>query len=144
MGTVCFIMVITMGCKDSLASHASGWGPTHGRQPSLNFSYMGPFHGLQLFTNCSSVGPPEVTSLASKPALSEASHTSHPPSGIHLLWHGVLHGLQMDLCSIVVSSHVTVTSTRVQTQASACPVQQPRIQQQYPGHLPAQEHHHGC
>ena len=24
---------------------------------------------------------------------------SQPPSGIHLLWHGVLHGLQVDICS---------------------------------------------
>jgi len=26
---------------------------------------------------------------------------SQPPSGIHLVWCGVLHGLQVDICSIV-------------------------------------------
>ncbi|KAK4831176.1 LOW QUALITY PROTEIN: hypothetical protein QYF61_015646 [Mycteria americana] len=33
------------------------WGPTHGRQSSMNFSNVGPSHGLQFFTNCSSMGP---------------------------------------------------------------------------------------
>ncbi|KAK4824612.1 hypothetical protein QYF61_016881 [Mycteria americana] len=33
------------------------WGPSHGRQSSMDFSNMSPSHGLQFFTNCSSVGP---------------------------------------------------------------------------------------
>lgn len=43
--TVCLILVLTMGCKGSLASPLPGWDPFHGRQASLNF-YMGPSHGL--------------------------------------------------------------------------------------------------
>ncbi|KAK4827032.1 hypothetical protein QYF61_013166 [Mycteria americana] len=64
--------------------------------------------------------PHRVTSPASKPApawapLSIAPQVlpgtcllqrglptgSQPPSGIHLLWHGVGHGLQMDICSTI-------------------------------------------
>jgi len=59
--------------------------------------------------------PHGVTSPASKPAQVWAplstgparallkqgllSMGSQPPSGIHLLWRGVLHGLQVDICS---------------------------------------------
>ncbi|KAK4830240.1 hypothetical protein QYF61_009307 [Mycteria americana] len=33
------------------------WGPSHGRQFSMNFSNVSPSSGLQFFMNCSSMGP---------------------------------------------------------------------------------------
>jgi len=39
--------------KDSSPSvPAPAWGPSHGRQSSINCSSMGPSHGLQFFMNC--------------------------------------------------------------------------------------------
>jgi len=84
----------------------------------MNFSNMSPSHGLQLFPNCSSVGPfPGVQSFRNRllqsgsPMGSQAlpanllqhgvSIGSQPPLDIHLLWHGVLPGLQVHLCFTV-------------------------------------------
>ncbi|KAK4822389.1 hypothetical protein QYF61_014159 [Mycteria americana] len=112
----------------SRSSPAPAWGPSHGRQSSMNFSNMSPSHGLQFFMNCSSVGPfhgvqsfrnrleqscqqtcsSVVSSLhvSTGPARSllqrGLSKGSQPPLGhIHLLQHGVLYGLQVDICSTV-------------------------------------------
>jgi len=93
------------------------WGPSHGRQFSTSFSNVRPSHGVQRFTNCSRVGPPwghkscqkTCSTLCSSlhgttgPARSLLQHrlptVSQPPSGIHLLLCGVLHGLQVDISS---------------------------------------------
>ncbi|KAK4819158.1 hypothetical protein QYF61_025949, partial [Mycteria americana] len=92
------------------------WGPSHGKQSSMNCSSMGPFHRVQSFRNrlLQFGSPMGVTSPASKPAWALLStgparsllqlglpRVSQPPSGIHLLWRGVLHGLQMDICSTI-------------------------------------------
>ncbi|XP_049649850.1 uncharacterized protein LOC126035357 [Accipiter gentilis] len=45
------------GEDSSRSSPDPAWGPSHGRQSSMNFSNVTPPHGLQFFTNCSSVGP---------------------------------------------------------------------------------------
>ncbi|KAK4820738.1 hypothetical protein QYF61_004419 [Mycteria americana] len=97
----------------------SSTGSSHHRlQFFTNCSSVGPFQGVQSFRNrllrvgpprshkscqqtCSSVG----SSLhgATGPARSLLQHGlptgSQPPSGIHLLQHGVLHGMQVDICS---------------------------------------------
>jgi len=74
-------------------------------------------HGLQFFTNCSSVGPlrgqkpcqqtcssvGSCPHMSTGPARSLLQHRlptgSQPPSGIHLLQHGILPGLQVEICS---------------------------------------------
>ena len=123
------------GKDSSHSSPAPAWGPSHGRQSSMNFSNVSPSHGLQFFTNCSSMGPfhrvqsfrngllqhgspvgPQVllektcssvdsSPQATGPARSLLQHGlptgSQPPLGIHLLQHGVLHRLQVDICSTV-------------------------------------------
>jgi len=114
--------VLSAAPSSSLSSPASVWGPTHGRQSSINFSNAGPSHRLQFFTNCSSMGPfhvsfprglvlqeqtaavwvpHEVTGPARKPALVWASLHGVTASfwSMHLLQCGVLHGLQVDICS---------------------------------------------
>jgi len=81
----------------------------------MNFSSMGPSHGLQFFTTCSSIGLfhrvqsfrnrllqygfSTVTGPARNLLQNQFCITSQPPLGIHLLWHGVLHGLQVEVCS---------------------------------------------
>ena len=82
----------------------------------MNLSNMSPSHRLQFFTNCSSMGAfPWEQSFRNR-LLQHGSLTrsqvlpanllqhglpmgSQPPSGIHVFWHGILHRLQMDLCS---------------------------------------------
>ncbi|KAM9590481.1 uncharacterized protein ACIBXB_005737 [Morphnus guianensis] len=123
------------GQDSSHSSPAPAWGPTHGRQSSMNFSNVGPSHGLQPFTNCSSMGPfhgvqsfrstllqhglptgsqilpenllrgllsPQIRRSCQEPAPAQGSHGVTASFGrIHLLRHGVLHGLQVDICSTV-------------------------------------------
>ena len=96
----------------------SSVGPSQGLQFFMNFSNVGPSQGLQFFTNCSTMGPfPGLQSFrhrllqcgssAGSQVLLEnllqrgVPTGSQPPSGIHLLQHGVLHGLQVDICSTV-------------------------------------------
>ncbi|KAK4822676.1 hypothetical protein QYF61_019043 [Mycteria americana] len=101
----------------------SNVSPSHGLQFFMNCSSMGPFHGVQSFRNRllqrgspmgSQVLPvnllqhgflsPQVH-RPTGPARSLLQHGlpmgSQPPSGIHLLRQGVLHGLQVDICSTV-------------------------------------------
>jgi len=103
----------------SHSAPAPTWGPSHGRQASTNCSSVSPSRGVQLFMNCPSMGPPwghkpcqqTCSSVGSPlhrstaPAGSQLqcgrSMGSQPPSGIHLLWHGVLPGLQVDICSTI-------------------------------------------
>ncbi|KAK4824286.1 hypothetical protein QYF61_013031 [Mycteria americana] len=101
------------GEDSSHSSPAPAWGPSHGRQSSMNFSNMSPSHGLQFCMNCSSMGPFHgVQSFRNRllqcgsptgPARSLLQHRlpmgSQPPLGIHLLQHGFLRGLQVDICS---------------------------------------------
>ncbi|KAK4810966.1 hypothetical protein QYF61_014438 [Mycteria americana] len=97
------------------------WSPTHGRQSSMNCSSMGPFHGVQSFRNGllqrgSPMGPQvlpatllqhgllsaRVHRFCQEPAPAQALHRVTASFGcIHLLRHGVLHGLQVDICSTV-------------------------------------------
>ncbi|KAK4810648.1 hypothetical protein QYF61_007385 [Mycteria americana] len=69
----------------------------------MNFSNVGPSHGLQFFMNCSSVGSfHRVQSFRNGLLQCGLSMGSQLPSGhIHLLRHGVLYGLQEDICSTV-------------------------------------------
>ena len=55
--TPCLCCSFLLRDRTPHSSLASAWGPSHGRQSSMNFSNVGPSHGLQFFTNCSSVGP---------------------------------------------------------------------------------------
>ena len=68
----------------------------------MNFSKMGHSHGLQFFMNCSSMGPFHDMQSFRSTLLQRGSPTgSQPPSGTHLLQRGVLHGLQVEICSPV-------------------------------------------
>ena len=51
--------VVSDAPSSSHSSPAPAWGPSHGRQSSMNFSNMSPSHRLQFLVNCSSVGPPQ-------------------------------------------------------------------------------------
>ncbi|KAK4807205.1 hypothetical protein QYF61_024325 [Mycteria americana] len=99
----------------------SNVGPSHGLQFFMNYSSMGLFHGVQSFRNrLLQHGSPTGTQVLPAnlfqhgllslhrsigPARSLLQRRlptgSQPLSGIHLLWHGVLHGLQVDICSTV-------------------------------------------
>lgn len=96
--------------------------PFHGLQFFVNCSSVGHFHGVQFFKKRlhqrgSPMGSQILANLlqsglssfhgATCPARSllqcELPMGSQPPSGhIHLLWCGVLHGLQVDVCYPVV------------------------------------------
>ena len=87
----------------------------------MNCSSVGPFHRVQSFRNrllqCGSPTGSQVLPAnllqcgllslhrATGPARSLLQHWlpmgSQPPLGIHLLWRGVLHRLQVDICSTV-------------------------------------------
>jgi len=94
--------------------------PFHMLQLFMNCYSVGPFHGVQSFRNsllqcgslwghepcqqtCSSVGSSLHRSTG--PARSLLQHRlsmgSQPPLVIHLLWHGVLPRLQVEICSAV-------------------------------------------
>jgi len=96
----------------------SSVSPSHWLQFSMNCSYMGPSHGVQPFRNrllqcgsqrghksyqqtCSSMGSSLHTSTGPARSLLQlgVSMGSQPPSDIHPLRCGVLHGLQVDICS---------------------------------------------
>ncbi|KAK4827158.1 hypothetical protein QYF61_015112 [Mycteria americana] len=108
------------GGDSSHSSPAPAWGPSHGRQSSMNCSNVGPFHEVQSFRNRllqrgsptgSQVLPanllqrgilsPWIHRSCQRPALAWASHGVTASFGIHLLWCGVLHGLQVDICSTI-------------------------------------------
>jgi len=108
--------VVSAAPSSSRSSCAPAWGLSHRSQSSMNFSNVGPSHGLQFLTNCSSVGAfHRVQSFRNRllqcgsPTGSQVlpanllqpglSTESQPPSGIHLLWRAILHGLQVDICS---------------------------------------------
>lgn len=114
------IITVTSSSTDSCP--APMWSTSHRRQSFLNF-ILGPSKRLQFFVNCSPVCPfhlssPQgvvlqewtspvwitqgVTSPDGKTAPGWAHHVITASfKGIHLLWHGVHHGLQMDVCSIM-------------------------------------------
>jgi len=99
----------------------SNVSPSHGLQFYKNCSSMGPFHGVQSFSyrllqrgspTGSQVLPanllqcgvlfPWVHRCCQEPAQVQASHGVTASFGhIHLLWHGLLHGLQVYICSTV-------------------------------------------
>jgi len=95
----------------------SSVGPSHRLQLFRNCSSMGLFHGRSPSgTDCSSMGHPRVHKSCQQTCSSVASSLhrstgpginllqcrlstgSQPPLGIHLLWHEVLHRLQVDMC----------------------------------------------
>ncbi|KAK4830649.1 hypothetical protein QYF61_012492 [Mycteria americana] len=97
---------------------APEWGPSHERQSCTNFSNVSPSRGLQFFMDCSGMRPFHgVQSFRNRllqhgsPAGSQVLPAkllqcglpmgSQPPLGIHLLQRGVLHGLQVHICSTV-------------------------------------------
>lgn len=97
-------------------SHCSGRGvlpllhcglPSHGRLISMNSSSVSPSHRQQSSPNCCSVGLSSRGAVLQGqvspaweqgPSLHGAPTGSQPPPGIHQLQHGLLHGLQVDLC----------------------------------------------
>ncbi|KAK4832711.1 hypothetical protein QYF61_025172 [Mycteria americana] len=99
----------------------SNMSPSHGLQFFTNCSSVGPFRGVQSCRNRllqrgspmgSQVLPanllqhgllsPWVHSSCQEPAPAQASHRVTASFGcIHLLWRGVLPGLQVDICSTV-------------------------------------------
>ena len=102
-----------------LLQHESS--PSHGLQFFTNSCSVGPFHRVQSFRNRqlqrgSPTGSQVLSpNLLQRGLLSLQKSTgparsllqcglptgSQPPSGIHLLQRGVLHGLQVDICSTV-------------------------------------------
>jgi len=91
---------------------APAWGSSHGRQSSMNCSSISPCHEVQSLRDCSSMGPPwghkpapPWAPLSTGPARSLLQHglpmVSQPRLGILLLWHGVVPGLQVGICSTV-------------------------------------------
>jgi len=106
--------------SSSLSSPAPAWGhmsPSHGLQFFTSCSSMGPFHGVQSFRNgllqhgspqghkpcqktCSSMDSSlhETTGPGQEPWPSSGSQ---PSSGIPLLHCGVIHQLQVEICSTV-------------------------------------------
>ena len=110
--------VVSAAPSSSRSSCAPAWGLSHRSQSSMNFSNVGPSHGLQFLTNCSSVGAFHRVQSFRNRLLQHGSPTgsqvlpanllqhglpteSQPLLGIYLLWHGILHGLQVDICSNV-------------------------------------------
>ena len=113
------------------SSHSSpAWGPSHGKQSSTNYSNMSPSHRLQFheLLQCGSLPQGAVLPAnllqrgllslwghrsCQEPAPVQASHRVTASFGhIHLLRHGILHGLQVDICS-------TINLHRLQ--GTACP-----------------------
>ena len=69
----------------SHSATAPAWGPSHKRQSSMDFSNVSPSHRLQFFRNCSSVAPfYGVQSFRNR-----------------LLQCGILHRLQVDICATI-------------------------------------------
>jgi len=126
------------GEDSSHSSPAPAWGPSHGRQSSMNFSYVSlcmylPRGAVLQKQTAPAWVPHEVTSPASKPAPSGAPLFTGPlvparillqcglptasqlPLGIYLFGHGVLHGLQVVICSTMdlVGSRGTACLTMV-------------------------------
>jgi len=89
-----------MGCSSSLTAPA--WVPSTGCSPSgTGCSSVGPEWGHKSCQQtCSSMGFSLHRSTG--PARSLLQHGlpmgSQPPLGIHLLWRGAHHGLQVDIC----------------------------------------------
>jgi len=80
--------VLSMGCRPS-GTGCSSVGPPRGHQPCQQI--------------CSSVGSSLQGSAGPARSLLQyrVPKGSQPLSVIHLLWHGVLHGLSGDICSTV-------------------------------------------
>ena len=74
------------------SSPAPPWGPSHGRQSSMNCSSVGPFPGLQSFRHrLLQRGSPAGSQVLPENLLQRGLPTgSQPPSGIPLLQRGVL------------------------------------------------------
>jgi len=108
--------LVSAAPSSSRSSPTPAWGPSHGRQSSTNCPSVGPVHGLQScrkgLLQCG--GPPALPAkLLQHGLLSHHGPTgparsllqrglsmgSQPALGIHLLRHGVLHGLQVEICS---------------------------------------------
>jgi len=95
--------VVSAAPSSSCSSPALAWGPSHGTQCSTNCSSTGPFHGVQSFRNRllqygSLMGSQVLPVNLLQCGLPKGSQ---PPSGIPLLWCGVLPGLQVEICSTV-------------------------------------------
>jgi len=88
----------------SHSSPAPAWVPSHERQISMNCFSMGTSHWVG---NPANKPTPVWAPLhgAAGPGTSLLQRRiptgSHPPLGIHLLWCGVFHRLQVDICSTV-------------------------------------------
>ena len=100
------------------STNCSTMGPSHQLPLFMNCFSMGPFHRVQSFTNrlpqrgsptgsqvlqqtCSSMDSSLHGSTGPIRSLLQRGVPmgSQPTLGIHLLCHGVLHGLQLEICS---------------------------------------------
>jgi len=79
----------------SHSSLAAVWGPSRGRQSSMNFSSISPSHRLQFFTNCSSVGPFHRVQSISNTMLQHGYSMRSQVLPANVFWCGVLclHGV---------------------------------------------------
>lgn len=83
----------------------SNISPSHRQQFSANFSNMSPFHGQESSPNCCHVSHSFMGAvLQGQAGLLWAPLSMDLPwdhsllPGTHLLWHRLLHGLQVDFC----------------------------------------------
>ena len=86
----------------SHSSPAAVWGPSHYTEFSMNCSNVSPFHGVQSAVKNRLLwrGSPVGSQVLPEDLLQHGLPIgSQPPSGIHLLRSGVLHGLQVNICS---------------------------------------------
>jgi len=86
------------------SSHSSpfpAWGPSHGRQSSMNLPKVSPSRRVQFFRNTLlQHGSPKGSQvLPANLFQHRLPLVSQPLLDIHLLWCGVLHGLQVEICS---------------------------------------------
>ena len=89
--TLSLLLLPPQGEDSSHSSPAPAWGPSHGRQSSMNFSSVSPSHRLQFFTNCTSVGPfHEVQSFRNR-LLQHGSPAGSQVLPANLLQHGLLY-----------------------------------------------------
>ena len=94
--------VLPMGCRSSQTAPA--WVPSTACSPSgADCSSVGPPRGHKSCQKTCSVGSSLHGSTGPARNLLQwgLPTGSQPPSGIHLFRHGVLHGLQVDICSTV-------------------------------------------
>jgi len=99
------------GEDSSHSAPAPAWGPTHGRQSSMNFFSVGPSHGLQFFTDCSSMGPFHGAQSLRNRLLQRGSSMGSQALPANLLCPGLLSPLGHRSCQEPVPAQASHTVT---------------------------------